>query len=220
MDEVVGVTLAKMPPGTLLIVMSDHGFAPWRRAFHLNSWLRDEGYLAVLDPSQAGDAYSNVDWTLTRAYGLGLNGLYLNLAGRERWGVVASGYREPLLDELREKLLAVVDPETGQRVVGEVYVRDRWYSDGGHREVGPDLVVGYARGYRSSNESALGEIPAAVFADNHDPWSGDHCMDHDTVPGILVTSRPLARRATRLGNLAAAILEEYGVEGFPALPAE
>ena len=34
-------------PDDLLVVMSDHGFTSWRRAFHLNSWLRDNGYLAL-----------------------------------------------------------------------------------------------------------------------------------------------------------------------------
>ena len=217
MDEVVGITLDRMPPGTLLIVMSDHGFASWRRAFNLNTWLRDQGYLGVVNRGVSGWAYSNVDWPRTRAYGLGLNGLYVNLAGRERWGVVSPEDRRKLLDELEAKLLAVIDPETGEHAITEVCVSDRWYADGGEREIGPDIVVGYARGWRSSNASALGEIRPTEFEDNFDQWSGDHCMDHQSIPGILLTSRPLKRPATRLGNLAASILEEFGIEGFPAL---
>jgi hypothetical protein len=41
-------------------------------------------------------------------------------------------------------------------------------------------------------------------------------MDPETVPGILLTSRPLKRRATSLETLAAAILAELGVGAFPA----
>lgn len=54
-----------------------------------------------------------------------------------------------------------------------------------------------------------------VIVDNRDPWNGDHCMDHETVPGILLTSRPRRKPAPALDTLAAAILAEFGVEEFP-----
>ncbi len=77
---------ATLGPDDLLVVMSDHGFTSWRRSFHLNSWLRDNGYLAVRNPNLREDPglFGNVDWSQTRAYALGLNGLYINVKGRER----------------------------------------------------------------------------------------------------------------------------------------
>ena len=54
-----------------------------------------------------------------------------------------------------------------------------------------------------------------MINDNLEDWSGDHIMDHRTVPGILLSNRPLRRQATSLQNLAAAILAEFGIEGFP-----
>jgi predicted AlkP superfamily phosphohydrolase/phosphomutase len=159
---------------------------------------------------------ANVDWSRTRAYGFGLNGLYVNLAGRERWGIVAAGERDALLDEIAERLAAAVDPGTGERAVTAVHRCDRELGDGGALALGPDAIVGYARGTRCSDASALGELTREVFADNTGEWSGDHCMDPAAVPGILATSRPLARRPQRLRDLAGAILAELGVEGFPA----
>ena len=44
----------RLGPDDLLVVMSDHGFASWRRAFHLNSWLRDQGYLTSCEPGRRG----------------------------------------------------------------------------------------------------------------------------------------------------------------------
>jgi predicted AlkP superfamily phosphohydrolase/phosphomutase len=159
---------------------------------------------------------ANVDWSRTRAYGFGLNGLYVNLAGREKVGIVPGGERGALLDEIGARLLAAVDPATGAPAVTHVYRSDVTYTDGGARDIGPDLIVGYAKGTRCSDASALGELTREVFADNTGAWSGDHCMDPEAVPGIRATNRPLKRPAPRLRDLAAAILAELGVDGFPA----
>jgi predicted AlkP superfamily phosphohydrolase/phosphomutase len=215
-DGIVGRTMPRVAKGATLVVMSDHGFTSWRRAFHLNTWLEKEGYLAARDPNLRDDPgfYSNVDWSRTRAYGLGLNGLYINVAGREKDGIMDPGQREALAKEIAAKLLQVVDPKTGERAITKVQRREE-YRDRGYLEIGPDLIVGYAKGTRTSNESALGKLMPEVFSDNHEEWSGDHCMDPDAVPGILLTSRPLKKPATKLDELAAAILAEFGVEGFP-----
>jgi predicted AlkP superfamily phosphohydrolase/phosphomutase len=218
LDEVVGYTLARIGEDDTLIVMSDHGFTSWRRAFHLNTWLRENGYLAVKDPDLEKDPglFANVDWPRTRAYGLGLNGLYINLSGRERFGIVPPETRAGLMEEIAERLLRAVDPGTGKRAVTKVYRREEAFRDRGELEIGPDMVVGYAKGMRGSNESALGEIGPKVVTDNTSVWSGDHCMDHETVPGILLTNRPLKRPVSELKDLAAGILAEFGIEGFPS----
>ena len=217
LDAIVGTTLQRLRPGDLLVVMSDHGFTSWRRSFHLNSWLRDQGYLALRNPRLREDPgfFSNVDWTRTRAYALGLNGLYLNLKGREVNGVVEPARRTELLEEVSRRLLATVDPATGAPAITKVYRRDEVYHAAGHEDIAPDLIVGYAKGTRGSDESALGGLPLEVIVDNRDPWNGDHCMDHEAVPGVLLTSRALRKPAPTLQSLAAAILAEFGVDNFP-----
>ncbi len=216
-DGVVGYTLERMGEETTLIVMSDHGFTSWQRAFNLNTWLKQNGYITFKDPNRRDDPglFLNVDWSKTRAYGLGLNGLYINLEGRERDGFVAPNEREALMDELVEKLLAVIDPATGEPAITKVYKREEVYQSRGNLDIGPDLVVGYAKGTRASGGSAMGEFPPEVIEDNTDWWSGDHCMDHEAVPGILLTNRPLTKEATSLKNLAAAVLAEFGIDKFP-----
>jgi predicted AlkP superfamily phosphohydrolase/phosphomutase len=216
-DGIVGHARQHMPAGTTLMVMSDHGFTSWRRAFHLNTWLREMGYLVPLDPNRKTDPgyFGNVDWSRTRAYGLGLNGLYINLKGREKNGVVEPSERQALMREIAGKLLATIDPATGKPAITKVYPREETYQDGGWRDIGPDLQVGYAAGSRCSNESALGGLTAEVFADNKSYWSGDHCMDHEAVPGVLFASKALKRPAGSLQDLAASVLAEFGVDGFP-----
>jgi predicted AlkP superfamily phosphohydrolase/phosphomutase len=207
-DRLVGETLRRAGPGTTLVVLSDHGFTSWRRSFNLNGWLRDRGDLVAAEPDRQADGHQSaqIDWTRTRAYGMGLNGLYLNLRGRERHGIVERADRDRLLEQLRAALLDSVDPATGRRAITRVFVNTE--STAG---TGPDLIVGYAEGTRVSNESALGRVPPVVFEDNTSEWSGDHCMDPAAVPGILLASRPLRRPPSGLEGVAAAIVAEFNV---------
>jgi predicted AlkP superfamily phosphohydrolase/phosphomutase len=172
--------------------------------------LRNHGYL-TLAPGDAGDPhgfFTNVDWTTTRAYGLGLNGLYLNLKGREAHGVVRPDARDTLLDEIASKLLQTIDPVTGTPAVSKVFRSDRTYASGGFSGIAPDLIVGYAKGTRTSDDSALGGIPQEEIANNTTAWTGDHCMDPGTVPGILLTSRRLQAPAPTLQALGTVLLSE------------
>jgi predicted AlkP superfamily phosphohydrolase/phosphomutase len=217
MDTMVGETLDRLGPDDLLVVMSDHGFMSWRRSFNLNSWLRDHGYLAVRDKDARADPglFSNVDWTRTRAYGLGLNGLYINVLGREAHGIVDPRQRLALASEIANRLQDTVDPGTGLSAVSRVFRREDVYELRNDEDVAPDLIVGYAKWMRGSDDSALGAVPREVIVDNLDAWSGDHCVDPSIVPGILLTSRPLHKAAPSLQTLAAAIVAEFGVERFP-----
>jgi predicted AlkP superfamily phosphohydrolase/phosphomutase len=217
LDAIVGDTIKQLGPTDLLVVMSDHGFTSWRRSFHLNSWLRDNGYLALIDPLRRDDPgfFGNVDWKRTRAYGMGLNGLYINLEAREMSGAVKPSERDALLKEISAKLLQTIDPVSGTPAITKVYRSDEVYTLAGHEDIAPDLIVGYAKGTRGSDESALGGIPPDVIVDNTDPWNGDHCMDHEAVPGILLTNRALKKPAPNLQTLAAAILAEFGIDTFP-----
>ncbi len=210
-DEIVGETLAGMPENTKLVVMSDHGFASWRRQFHLNRWLVEKGYLVLKTTGKAKpNLIEDTDWSRTRAYGLGLNGLYVNLAGREANGIVQPGEYDALLDEISRELLATIDPATGAQAVTKAYKRDQTYGEGDYLYLGPDLQVGYAKGVRCSGDSALGDVNETVLEDNTGAWSGDHCMDHDSVPGILLTNFEPAVQAANLSQLTDAILAEFG----------
>jgi predicted AlkP superfamily phosphohydrolase/phosphomutase len=209
MDDVLGKTLQKLDENTTLIVMSDHGFAPFRRAFNLGTWLKDNGYITLFDDTE-GEFYSNVNWARTRAYPLGLNGLYINLRGREGRGIVSQSERDRLLDEIARKLVEVRDPDTGEQVIYRVYKTKEVYSDPDDNIV-PDAIIGYNWGYRASWETAIGSFPKELCTDNTERWSGDHCMATEVVPGILLTNRKLRIPDPRLRDLTPSILTEFGV---------
>ena len=101
MDKIVGDVSVRYGDKAHILVMSDHGFSNFKRQFNLNTWLRDNGYLAPPDCASIFDA----QWSKSRAFGLGINSLYVNLRGREQYGMVDPGHeKEELLDELIAKL--------------------------------------------------------------------------------------------------------------------
>jgi len=213
MDESLGRVMEAIDDETTLIVMSDHGFAPFYWGVNINTWLLEKGYAKLRDPTIQGryPAFANVDWSQTRAYALGLNGLYINLEGREQRGIVKPGEEyEQLLDQLEKDLLEMVDPRNGQHAVTLVTRTHRDFH-GPYIDVGPDIIVGYGMGYRSSWESPLGSFPREIFVDNLDEWSGDHAMDHRLVPGVLLTNKKITLEEPALYDLTVAILDEYGI---------
>jgi predicted AlkP superfamily phosphohydrolase/phosphomutase len=212
-DEVLGEVLPKLDEDTTLLVLSDHGFAPYYRSFNLNTWLLNNGYIVLKkdSPTDSAEPLANVDWTQTRAYGLGLNGLYVNLHGRERNGIIAPGAEaEALIRELKQKLLTVRDPQSKLAVITRVDIATEAYQ-GPYAQTGPDLLIGYNRGYRAGWKTILGAFPPDVLEDNTNPWSGDHCMDYTLVPGVLLSNRKIATSAPALTDIAPTILAEFGI---------
>lgn len=213
MDNIVGQTLDRIEKETTFIVMSDHGFAPYYRQFNLNTWLTDNGYMELNDPASRSkiEFLEGVDWSRTRAYGIGLNALYLNLRGREANGIVEPGVEaDRLVEELKAKLESLVDEKSGERPVRTAFISSKVFS-GDHLNEAPDIIVGYDRGYRGSDDSALGQIADNWFSDNLGVWSGDHCMDPAVVPGIILSNKKIQMPAPNIFDLTPTILQEYGI---------
>jgi predicted AlkP superfamily phosphohydrolase/phosphomutase len=205
-DRILGETLLRMSAEDRLIVLSDHGFAPFRKAVHLNRWLADAGYL-LFEPGQQGtDAlFGGVDWAQTKAYALGLNGIFINQQGREPQGSVSVAETGALKARLVQQLVAAIDPETGDSLVRQVFDREDIYP-GPASDEAPDLVIGFERNYRASWQTTLGGAPAGLVEINHEKWSGDHCIDPSLVPGVLFTSFPLSSDVQNIQDISALIL--------------
>ncbi len=83
---------------------------------------------------------------------------------------------------------------------------------GPYARSGPDLVVGFAEGYRFSWKAAIGEIEKDVFSYNTRSWGGDHCVDRSLVPGIFLCNRKLDLSAgVGLIDMAPTVLDLFGV---------
>jgi predicted AlkP superfamily phosphohydrolase/phosphomutase len=216
MDEIVGETAKALAPEDVLIVLSDHGFATWRRSVNYNSWLVENGYLVLKGNAKRqnlealfsrGQFWEAVDWSQSKAYAMGLGDIYVNLQGRESGGIVAPGAAyEALRRELIERLTALTDPKNGRRAVSRVFRREQVYRRFDPRLI-PDLIVANLPGYRVSWQSSLGVPTETVFEDNRDVWSGDHCsLDPDLVRGVLFASRPFAvQRVPAIADVTASV---------------
>ncbi len=173
---------------TRILVVSDHGFKSFNHKIHLNRYLVDKGFITPFEKKEEGNL-KDVDWGQSQAYGVGLNSLYLNLQGREGKGIVTEAQKPKLVDSISKKLLQWKGPD-GNQVVQKVYTRDEVF-DGPYTQYGPDLIVGYAPGYRASAETGLGEWKKDAVEPNKDHWGADHCMDADAVPGVLFSNQGL-----------------------------
>ena len=215
-DALVGEIQQQLGDGDLLLVISDHGFNSFRRGVNLNGWLQREGYLALKDGA-AGTAewLRDVDWSRTRAYCLGLTGLFLNLHGREQSGIVTPGSEaETLKAEIMSKLKGLLDHQTGDVGIREAFDTAKLYA-GPYLENGPDLLIGYNAGYRVSWDCASGVVAGEVFSDNVKPWSGDHCIDPRLVPGVLFCNRRVETDDPALVDIAPTALQLFGIEPPP-----
>ncbi len=213
MDKLVGRTMETIDDDTVLFVMSDHGFKPFRRGVDLNAWLLDNGYLALKDgAARPGKSYlADIDWSRTKAYGLGLAGIFLNIEGREGQGIVAPGDAEAVAREIAGKLTGLRDPANGETAIHEAMLRETVYH-GPYVETAPDIIIGYDVGYRVSWDAVIGKCGPDVFSDNVKAWSGDHCIHPDLVPGVLFSNRKLDRTDPDILDLAPTVLDLFGVK--------
>lgn len=214
MDVLVGQTLEQCKgKDTVLMVISDHGFNTFRYGVDLNRWLEENGYLKLKDGSGRDDKYlANIDWSQTRAFAIGLAGIFLNLKGRESQGIVDPGEDAAMLrDEIAEKLSQLNDPVRDKPAVKQVYNALKIYR-GPYKENAPDLIVGYYEGYRASWETAIGQLTGQIFHDNTKAWSGDHCIDHSLVPGVLFCNRPITDDKPRLMDIGPTVLDMFGID--------
>jgi predicted AlkP superfamily phosphohydrolase/phosphomutase len=217
-DAQVGRVMQAVGENTAIVVMSDHGFSSFRRQVNLNRWLELRGYLRLTDSFNRNsfEWLQGIDWSATRAFAIGLNSLYINVRGREKHGIVRPAERAALAQKIARELAAWTDEENGQSIVTQVALREQIYH-GPYVDQAPDLLVGYAPGYRASWDTTTGKIPLTLLEPNVDQWSGDHCIDSRAVPGVLLSNRPLRERSGSLSDLTVSVLGYFGVAPAPGM---
>jgi predicted AlkP superfamily phosphohydrolase/phosphomutase len=229
-DQFVGEVLDRVDPRTTVLIVSDHGFHTWRKAVNLNTWLVQEGYMTLktqgASPGEkklddlfgGGEFWENVDWSRTRAYAMGLGQIYFNLRGREASGVVSPGAEaRQLADELSARLLTMLDPDDGARIVRAVYKRDDVYK-GPYLQNASELQVGMEDGYRVSWQTTLGGSPPGIVYPNMKKWSGDHGgFDFATTAGVVIANRPIGTATPSIVDIAPTVLKLFGLTPSPDL---
>ena len=192
-DELVGrVHGAARTSDDVLMVVSDHGFASFRRGVNLNTWLLREGLLAlngrrrrrrmaarrglVAHAGLRDRPHRHVPQP-RRARGAGHR-----RAGRRGRGAEGRDHRQAHRP---------TRPGDGARSPSTKRSTPPTLYNGPYLENAPDLIIGYNAGYRVSWDGATGVVAGPVFEDNTKAWSGDHCVDPRLVPGVFFCNRPI-----------------------------
>jgi predicted AlkP superfamily phosphohydrolase/phosphomutase len=218
-DAIVGRVVDGADDRTLIIVLSDHGFCSFQRSVHLNAWLESQGFLhhTTGGVDRAASFFRDVDWGRTKAYAVGFGGIFVNVKGREGEGSVPTSEADDVGRDIARRLSGLTDPQRGGAVaVTRARTRHELYR-GPFVAEAPDVVVECAPGYRVSFETALGGVPEQTIDDNRRPWSGDHIVDAERVPGVLFLNRPFPDRPAAMLDLAPTILAALGAPSAPGL---
>ncbi len=212
MDRLLAKTLKYVDKKTALFVISDHGFKSFRTGVDLNAWLKQNDLLYLRDDASPDSDYLlGVDWTRTKAYAVGLGGIFINKIDRERKGIVSESDYINVKEEIKQKLIDLENPSSGERAVRRIFDVEKDFT-GPYRKQGPDLIVGFTPGYRVSWDCAKGKVNDIIIEDNIKSWSGDHCMDPDSVPGILFSNLKIEDEKPRLMDIGPTVLNLFGVE--------
>ncbi|HZR58934.1 MAG TPA: alkaline phosphatase family protein [Terriglobales bacterium] len=217
-DALLRSVLDKVDENTLLIVLSDHGFGTFRRAFDTNTWLWQNGLLALKGGmklnAEIREGSGAIDWSKTYAYAVGLGGIYLNLKGREGAGILEEGAEaERVRRAIQTGLPEFIDTKKQSAAIRSVSRRDEIYS-GPFAQNSPDLLVNFNRGFRVSWQSAVGGFANSLIEDNMRRWSGDHIVDPESVPGVLFMNRQFKQdkgASPQILDLAPTILNHLGI---------
>ena len=166
--------------GDLLMVLSDHGFTSFRRGVNLNAWLLGRGLPRPQGraPTARAEWLRDVDWSRTRAYALGLTGIFLNLqAAARREGIVAPGAEAAALKaELDRQAVGLRDDERDEVGHQRGLRHRRSVYDGPYLDNAPDLIDRLQRRL----PHLVGLRPPA--------WSPGRCSRTTSRPGAATTA--------------------------------
>jgi len=142
-----------------------------------SSWFRAGSDLQV-------QAYDDIDWNQSKAFFTAQSGqsLFVNLEDRFASGVVSKDRYDEIVEELRESLLSIEHPETGEALIEAVHRSDEVYH-GWAVDNAPDLIVRTDPEYTLKRGRSDSLVQASTHKDND--RSGDHRAD-----GILIAKGP------------------------------
>jgi predicted AlkP superfamily phosphohydrolase/phosphomutase len=209
----------RLPAGTLLLIVSDHGVRAMRGGVAINQWLRDQGLLRLKNPEHTGPVRAeDIDWAGTKVWGEG--GYYarlcFNVAGREPQGQVPAEKYQAFRAEIKQRLEAMQGPDgrpLGNRVIApqEVYPETKG--------IPPDLMVFFGDlAWRSLG--SLGHDSIFTFEDDRGPDDANHAPEGVIMAAITGRSLPepiggrMLQTAASIFDVTPTVLRALGL-GLP-----
>lgn len=204
-DEALGEIVAKLGPDVTLMMMSDHGFCTLNKEVYLNHWLEQEGWLKF--NGGEGTSLKDMD-SESLAYSLDPGRFYLNLEGREPRGTVKLGSEsKQARQKLASALMALKDPESGEKIIDRVHEREEIYS-GLHCNRAPDLVAVPRRGFDLKGALGKGSLTG------RETLVGMHTYDDAF---LFVQGQKIIKEDLEIIDVMPTILRLMGVPAPPQL---
>lgn len=196
-DEQIAELLNLVDDRTIVLVVSDHGAKAMLGGFCLNEWLIKEGYLALEEYPETPTSLDQcrIDWTRTYAWGAGgyYGRLFLNVAGREPKGIVASDRVDELRNEIAAKLESLPD-HTGQIMGTCVFRPEDIYRE--VQGVAPDLIV-YFGDLNWRSVGSVGVKSLYTFENDTGPDDANHSQY-----GIFILYDPRRGGGRRIADIS------------------
>ncbi|MBQ2432641.1 MAG: alkaline phosphatase family protein [Peptococcaceae bacterium] len=123
-DDYIGTFMHLIDEGWTIMIFSDHALiSAYEEAVAQgdNTGVCDEpfkgwGY-TVMKKDENGKELPEVDWTQTKAIMTRSNSIYINLKGRDKYGIVDPEDKYELEEEIITKLYGYKHPKTGKRII-------------------------------------------------------------------------------------------------------
>ena len=123
-DDYIGSFMHLIDEGWTIMIFSDHALICAEEeavAQGDNTGVCDEpfkgwGY-TVMKKDENGKELPEVDWTQTKAIMTRSNSIYINLKGRDKYGIVDPEDKYELEEEIITKLYGYTHPKTGKRII-------------------------------------------------------------------------------------------------------
>ncbi|MBU6500535.1 MAG: alkaline phosphatase family protein [Patescibacteria group bacterium] len=141
LDKELGKMVYKLPPGTPIIVASDHGMVRQLGKININNWLIDKGFL-VLKPEYKQTAGNKKIWFSKKIVDMNKSLAYASGAYHARIFInkkLAGKKYGKIIQEIRRKLSAIRDPK-GRKLATKIFNKDDIYQNP-HNPECPDLTV-------------------------------------------------------------------------------
>lgn len=185
-DNAIGELVDASGDDTLNIIISDHGFrSPAKRRFHINKWLETQGlfslknidlngiaikeksmlkkYISLLfsrKTNQQNIAKKEINWDLTKAWGLNLN---------RNWGgiyIMSTHSDIGIRERIQDLLIEVKDELSKQQIIELIYTREELYS-GPYTNKFPDLIFKLRDEYEAGIEGQIDILEKSIISYQH-----------------------------------------------------
>jgi predicted AlkP superfamily phosphohydrolase/phosphomutase len=211
LDFEIGLLLKRFDPSTQIIIVSDHGAKTFHGVFHINEWLRREGYLKIKgEPSeQVKLTTDQIDWKRTKVWAEGgyYSRIFFNVNDREPSGILDVADIKTLKSDLAQKLKTIrVGRKTLKNIVldpAEIYKK--------LKGIPPDLMI-YLDEFNLRASAAVGCRDLFSTKNDTGPDGANHNYD-----GIFIINRPLKNQKIDIYSVTPTIMELMGLNSDPKM---